>query len=114
MSSAMSKLIFGDESDDDMSSNKKGRKTTVTIDINLSEIVVTTSEIYEEKYRSYFVTRKKVNINIIGDNSLSSIQEFQLYQLLHAIDREDNVIDVKYKMCIILMQAEKNMPHIYR
>ena len=90
-------LVFEDDSNDDMPSNKKERKSPITIDMNLSEIVVRTSEIYKKKYELYFVTRKKVNIDITGDNSLSPIQEFQLYQLLHAIDKEENVIDIKYE-----------------
>ena len=71
-------------------------KTPETIDINLSEITVLISKIYQDKYLSYFVTREKVNIDIIEDDLLSLIKEFQLYQFLYAIDREKNLININY------------------
>ena len=52
-------LEFEDDSEDNMPMNKATVKTPETINIkDLSEIVVKTSKIYEDKYLSYFVTQK--------------------------------------------------------
>ena len=86
------KTIFGDDGKP-INSKKKSQKI---IDMNLSDLVVDTSKIYEEKYNSYFVTKGRVNLDIIENNLLSSVKEFQLYQFLHAIDNNKDIINIKY------------------
>ena len=69
---------------------------TEIVNISLSDTVVNTSIKKKKKYNSYFVTKGKVNLDIIENNLLSSVKEFQLYQFLHAIDNKKDIIDIKY------------------
>ena len=45
--------------------NSKTTKKPAIVNISLSDTVVNTSIIYEKKYNSYFVTKGKVNLDIV-------------------------------------------------